>query len=108
MHRSDFLRCELLHRYGGLYADLDTLCLAQPTAALEQLHTHCAVLYDARQQHELLNLNLVLCRAKSCFTTAWHNALHARLSRRLVALQAHRRINADLREDALDWHEVCR
>ena len=34
VHRSDYLRCELLHRYGGLYADLDTLCWS----ALAELH----------------------------------------------------------------------
>ena len=39
VHRADYLRCELLHRYGGLYCDVDTICVSDLTAPLQALRT---------------------------------------------------------------------
>ncbi|KAL1508573.1 hypothetical protein AB1Y20_004672 [Prymnesium parvum] len=108
VHRADYLRCELLHAYGGLYCDCDTICLRTLSPALAALEHSAAVLVaDKAMLHEG-GINVGLCRRHSLFTRCWRAALHARLDARLHSLRAFRAANADPTEDALGWDEILR
>ena len=81
VHRADYLRAELLHRYGGWYADVDTLCwgdLAGPTRLLADAGGRSAVLYDFGLLHEA-GMNVGLFRRGSLLTRSWVRGLRARL-----------------------------
>lgn len=110
VHKSDYLRCELLHRHGGLYCDVDTICWSDLHSALHvELGTEgcAAVTADANILFEC-GLNVGLFRRGSYLTRCWRRALHARLDARLPALRAFRDENDDPREDGLEWNEVLR
>ena len=132
VHRADYLRCELLHRYGGLYCDVDTICVSDLSAPLQALRSRSAVLCAPSLLFDL-GLNVGLCRRDSLFTRSWRRALRSRcplrlasiscqpraahakhplLSRRLDvrldALREFRFVNDDPREDALQWDEILR
>ena len=107
VHRADYLRCELAHRYGGLYCDVDTICWADLSALLHQLESCSAVLYG----HALLfeaGMNVGCFRRNSLFTACWRRALHSRLDRRLNSLREFRATNACETEDGLEWNEILR
>ena len=110
VHKADYLRCELLHRYGGLYADVDTLCLNGLHRALRALARDgcAAVLPSASILHEA-GMNVGLFRRNSQLTRRWRAALWARLDARQEALWEYRRAwPTALTEDALDWNEILR
>lgn len=83
VHRADYLRCELLHRYGGLYADCDTICCSGLGRAVDALHECAAVLPGAALLHEA-GMNVGLFRRGSELTRCWRDALRARLDVRQV------------------------
>ena len=108
VHQCDYLRCYVLHVYGGGYADV------KPThtnwnplfAALEQspaqglgyteIGPHgiaqvggaLEVEMKANYQH-IVGVCAMIFKARSPFTTAWFAALNALLDDRLAALQQH-------------------
>ena len=109
VHRADYLRCELLHRYGGLYADCDTICCSDLGEAVAALRGGCsAVLPDMALLHEA-GMNVGLFRRGSGLTRCWRDALRARLDLRRSALREQRcDFPEGLSEDALQWNEILR
>jgi hypothetical protein len=124
VHRSDYLRCELLHQYGGLYCDVDTICCGDLSGPLAELagsdgstpNSHdgrrhvppcCAVLPGASMLHET-GMNAGLFRRASTLTDCWREAMLSRLDSRLSALKEFRAQNDDPKEDALEWNELLR
>lgn len=108
VHRADYLRCELLHKYGGFYCDADTICRSDLSRPLEALAAGSTAVLGG--SHLLLEagMNAGLFRRNSLLTHRWRQALRARLDRRAGALREFRAQNADVREDALEWNEVLR
>lgn len=108
VHRADYLRCYLLHYYGGGYTDIkpvlqpwgkhftalnesDSLALGYPEISAsavaqlpgelgEQLRTHYA---------ELIGYCSMIFRRRSQLTSEWLAATHYKLDTLLPALQAH-------------------
>eukprot|EP00928_Gymnodinium_smaydae_P090232 TRINITY_DN7405_c1_g1_i3.p1 TRINITY_DN7405_c1_g1~~TRINITY_DN7405_c1_g1_i3.p1 ORF type:complete len:351 (+),score=57.41 TRINITY_DN7405_c1_g1_i3:33-1055(+) len=88
-HRADYLRCCLLHFYGGIYLDMDTICLRDLTALFDQLTTFDAVGYDGSQWGELIGISdMGPFRPRTKLTDLWFNALHAKLHQCAQELQA--------------------
>ena len=114
VHRADYLRCELLHRHGGLYCDVDTICVSDLSHPLSHLlrggldEGGCAAIVAEERLLVECGLNAGLFRRGSYLTRCWRRALHARLDARLDALRAFRRDNDDPREDGLQWNEILR
>ena len=109
VHRADYLRCELLHRYGGLYCDVDTLCWSDLSRPLARLADEgCAAVLASEELVHECGVNVGLFRRRSWLTTHWRAALHARLDARLNSLIEFRNENPELTEDGLEWNEVLR
>ena len=108
VHRSDYLRCELMHRYGGLYCDCDTICCTSLGAPLEALHGHAAILPSLALLHEA-GMNVGLFRRHSAITRSWRDTLLACLELRQAALwQFRSEFPLSVHEDCLDWNELLR
>ena len=107
VHRADYLRCELLHRHGGLYVDCDTIAWGDLAAPLAALEASAAVLCEPAALYED-GLNAGLARRGSAFTGRWRATVRARLDAKLNALREFRAANDDPAEDALGWHEILR
>ena len=108
VHRADYLRCEILHAYGGLYCDCDTICWSDLSRLLDELRGgYSAVLPEPGLLYET-GMNAGLFRRASYFTRCWRAALRNRLDARLNALQEFRHQNSAPNEDALEWNEILR
>lgn len=108
VHRADYLRCELMHRYGGLWADVDTICISALERPLRALRKCSAVLPDSGLLHEA-GMNVGLFRRRSHFTSCWQQGVRARLDAGLLQLLDFRReFPSSLTEDALGWNELLR
>lgn len=101
-HRADYLRCCLLHRYGGLYLDTDTICLRGLDTLFDELAWADAVGYDGSQWGELVGISdMGPFRPLTDLTQLWFNVLHAKMHQRLPDMQ---RAGAD----AFYWQEILR
>ena len=108
VHRSDYLRCELMHAYGGLYCDCDTICCSSLAEAVEALRTSASVLPGLGLLHEA-GMNAGLFRRRSSLTHRWRHALRHRLDVRLGVLQEYRQaFPHSPTEDGLEWNELLR
>mmetsp|Transcript_23831 Transcript_23831/g.80490 ORF Transcript_23831/g.80490 Transcript_23831/m.80490 type:complete len:392 (+) Transcript_23831:2460-3635(+) len=109
VHRADYLRCELLHAYGGLYCDCDTVCVGNLAPALVALGSASAVLVAEPAMIYEAGINAALCRRDSTFTRCWRASLHARLDARMHALRTFRADgDTSPTEDPLEWNEILR
>lgn len=101
-HRADYLRACLLHKYGGIYLDVDTICLQSLAGLFDLLDTYEAVGYDGSQWGEIIGISCMgPFRPASAITELWFNALHGKLQQRIDDIHAHR-------EDVFYWQEILR
>jgi len=103
-HRADYLRCYLLHHYGGVYLDVDTICLQSLEGLYDLIESNqCdAVGYDGAQWGELIGVSdMGPFRPHSGLTELWFNALHGRLEEKLPAIMSQR-------TDVFYWQEILR
>mmetsp|Transcript_102620 Transcript_102620/g.319073 ORF Transcript_102620/g.319073 Transcript_102620/m.319073 type:complete len:281 (+) Transcript_102620:265-1107(+) len=101
-HRADYLRCYLLHHYGGIYLDVDTVCLRSLAGLFDLLETFDAVGYDGSQWGEYIGISdMGPFRPSSPITELWFNALHGRMEQRRAELEAHQ-------TDVFYWQEILR
>jgi len=101
-HRADYLRCCLLHFYGGMYLDMDTICLQRLTGLFDQLEKYDAVGYDGAQWGELIGISdMGPFRPGSELTELWFNVLHGKMQQRLDDMRAQR-------TDVFYWQEILR
>lgn len=103
-HRADYLRCYLLHHYGGIYLDCDTICLrslAELFDLIESGHFD-AVGYDGSQWGEFIGISDMgpFCPGSE-LTSLWFNALHGKLQERLPDIQSQQ-------TDVFYWQEILR
>lgn len=102
VHRADYLRCVLLHLYGGMYVDMDTLCLRplsdiQFTSRLYQITG-----YDGSRWDEKWGISVMgPLKPDTPYTREWYNRVHAVLDKRLPDLQKSK-------EDVFGWTELLR
>merc|ERR1712196_362609 len=87
---ADYLRCCLLHYYGGIYLDTDTICLRSLVDLFEILQgDYDAVGYDGARWGELIGISdMGPFRPATPLTEAWFNALHRKMHLSLYALQS--------------------
>ncbi len=108
VHRADYLRCYLMHNYGGGYTDIKPV-LRPWTMYFSQLQTTGALalgypeisatavaqlpgeIGDQLRAHyaELIGYCSMIFRRQSVLTTEWMNETHARLDAILDTLRAH-------------------
>lgn len=101
-HRADYLRCCLLHFYGGVYLDMDTICLRRLTGLFDLLDTYDAVGYDGSEWGEYVGISdMGPFRPGSQLTELWFNVLHGKLQQRLAEARAQR-------TDVFYWQEILR
>lgn len=108
VHRSDYLRCVLLHEYGGIFLDVDTICFGNLSHWCEKLTRHDLIGYDGRPWNEVFGVGaLGPARRRSILTSQWLLALERTLDRALPRLEDFRDLHPDepLR-DALGWSEI--
>ena len=109
VHKSDYLRCELLHRYGGIYLDMDTLCFRSLKPFYELLTYYDIVNQDATPWGGIVgNSAFGPTRASSNATTQWSYALARHLDMRLPELRSFREFNDNPRDDPLRWEEILK
>lgn len=88
-HRADYLRCCLLHMYGGIYLDADTICLRSLAGLFDQLDRYDAVGYDGSEWGELIGISdMGPFKPMTDLTQLWHNALHGKLHDKLPEARA--------------------
>eukprot|EP00931_Biecheleriopsis_adriatica_P046783 TRINITY_DN26907_c0_g1_i1.p1 TRINITY_DN26907_c0_g1~~TRINITY_DN26907_c0_g1_i1.p1 ORF type:complete len:672 (+),score=127.89 TRINITY_DN26907_c0_g1_i1:41-2017(+) len=101
-HRADYLRCRLLHLYGGIYLDMDTICLQDLNPLFDLLESYDAVGYDGSQWGELIGISdMGPFKPYTEITTLWYNALQGKLQERLSVLQ-------EQKTYAFYWQEILR
>lgn len=101
-HRSDYLRACLLHFYGGMYMDMDTICLRRLDPLFDVLRSHDAVGYDGAEWGELVGISdMGPFRPGSKLTELWFNALHGKMHQKAAVMAAQR-------TDAFYWQEILR
>jgi len=101
-HRADYLRCYLLHNYGGIYLDCDTICLQSLAPLFDELKTCDAVGYDGEQWGEYIGISdMGPFRPESDLTGLWFGALHGKLQLRLDDITKHQ-------TDVFHWTEILR
>ena len=106
-HRADYLRAVLLHRYGGIYLDMDTICFRGLVPWYELICEYDIVNYDGGEFDELVGSGVFgPTRRESNFTTAWTAQLTEVLDRRYDNLVAHRQQDPDPMSDCLAWTEI--
>ncbi len=108
-HKADYLRCYLMHHYGGGYSDLKRTQQAWWPffARLDESAQHLALGYteihprgvapvpeplgqELRENYQkLIGLCAFIFRKRSVLTTQWLDQTHQLLDQKLAALQAH-------------------
>jgi len=109
-HRSDYLRCQLLHRYGGVYLDMDTLCFKPLWPWYPRLQHFELVSYTGAPWGEIFGVGIFgPTRRSSLLTTEWSQRLNALMDLRQDELAQYRRRNRRHPErDCLGWSELLR
>jgi hypothetical protein len=107
-HQSDYLRSQVLHRYGGLYfdpqQDMGNMALWR---LYEKLHGCDLVLYNKHPTGQLFGIgNLGPMRRDSNFTAAWSARVAALMDCRHDALRAYRQRLPDSEIDGLEPAEL--
>lgn len=102
-HRADYLRCYLLHHYGGIYLDADTICLRSLAGLFDLLDQgYDCVGYDGSQWGELVGISdMGPFRPFTEITSMWFNALHGKMQQHLGDLQSQQQY-------AFYWQEILR
>lgn len=107
VHRADYIRCQALHNYGGMYLDMDTICFRPLHRWWSVLDAHDFAGYDGRPSCELFGVSVLgPARRNSVFTRAWIAEVHKVLDRRLTDLVAFRKTNRDPTQDCLGWADI--
>lgn len=87
-HRADYLRCCLLHQYGGIYLDMDTIVLRDLSSLFDLLDSYDAVGYDGSQWGELIGISdMGPFRPFSDITSKWYNTIQGKLDQAFGQLQ---------------------
>lgn len=109
VHRADYLRLYLLHRYGGIYLDMDTIALRPLTEIYADLSAYDLVTYDGAPWDEVFGVSVFgPTRRGSVLTQGWSEAVKSLLDRRFDDLVAHRQSDPNPRGDCLGWSELLR
>eukprot|EP00746_Dinoflagellata_sp_MGD_P150713 gnl/MRDRNA2_/MRDRNA2_82521_c0_seq1.p1 gnl/MRDRNA2_/MRDRNA2_82521_c0~~gnl/MRDRNA2_/MRDRNA2_82521_c0_seq1.p1 ORF type:complete len:357 (+),score=41.06 gnl/MRDRNA2_/MRDRNA2_82521_c0_seq1:90-1160(+) len=97
-HRADYLRSCLLHLYGGLYLDCDTICLRSLTGLFDLLEEYDVVGYDGSPWMEYIGVSdMGPFKPGTEMTSLWFDAVHKKME-----MMTH------IREDAFYWQEILR
>lgn len=101
-HRADYLRCCLLHRYGGVYLDMDTICLRNLAELYDLLDTYDAVGYDGSEWGELIGISdMGPFRPGTKLTELWYNVLHGKMAQQMADMEK-------AQTDTFYWQEILR
>lgn len=109
VHKADYLRCVLLHEYGGIYLDMDTICFKSLENYFKKIAENDVVGYDGSRWGELWGVSAMgPYRPHSVFTTMWKNALFKKLDSNFSQLKEYRSNNKSLKKDSLPWSSILR
>jgi len=103
-HRADYLRCYLLHNYGGMYLDVDTICLRSLGELFDFIENSdtSAVGYDGSEWGELIGISdMGPFKPDSELTQLWFGALHGRLQESYLEITREK-------TDVFYWQELLR
>ena len=95
VQKADYLRCELLHKFGGFYLDLDVFCLRSLRTAYDASQGFDASGATLRSEYVKRGAGLVIesnamgpFRPNTTYTRAWRAALLRKMDSSLTQLQA--------------------
>lgn len=102
-HRADYLRAYLLHHYGGIYLDADTIVLRSLAGLFGYLDQGFdAVGYDGAEWFEYIGVSDIgPVRPQTDLTKTWYWALVRRLDERLPEL-------VQAQQDIFRWTEILK
>ena len=107
VNKANYLRCMLLHQYGGVYLDMDTLCFAPLRDVIQILLKNEIVGYDESPWGEIWGVSIMMNQKNTLYTREWKKALHAVLDAKQHSLAEYRRNHMhDLHKDSLQWAEI--
>lgn len=99
-HRADYLRCYLLHHYGGIYVDCDSICLRRLDGLFDQLDQYDAVGYDGSIWGEYVGISVMgPFKPGTQLTALWFAALHGKLQQRMEEIEVKK-------TDVFYWQEI--
>ena len=106
-HKADYLRLSLLHLYGGIYLDMDTIALRSMKEIYSQLSEYDLVTYDGTIWGEVFGISVFgPTRRGSALTTAWDQEVKSFLDRRHDDLAEYRSRDSNPHADCLGWIEL--
>lgn len=110
VHKADYLRCELLHTYGGIYIDMDTICFRDLRNIFDYSYNNSVIGYDGSRWKEIWGMSVMgPIKPGTIYTFKWYNKLHQVLDNRLSDLKKFRQENPnELNKDCLNWTEILR
>jgi hypothetical protein len=107
VHRADYLRLSLLHQYGGIYLDMDSIALGSMKDVYSQLSRYDLVTYDGATWGEVFGISVFgPTRRGSALTHAWDKAMKDLLDRRYDDLVEHRSRDPNPLSDCFGWNEL--
>lgn len=107
VHRADYLRLEILHNFGGMYVDMDTICFRNLLPFYHMLEKVDLVGYDGTPWNEIFGVGVIgPARSHSRITGLWSRVLRKHLDRKFLALKAFRKTETDPQKDCLAWTEI--
>eukprot|EP00747_Dinoflagellata_sp_TGD_P028273 gnl/TRDRNA2_/TRDRNA2_133154_c0_seq1.p1 gnl/TRDRNA2_/TRDRNA2_133154_c0~~gnl/TRDRNA2_/TRDRNA2_133154_c0_seq1.p1 ORF type:complete len:334 (-),score=46.89 gnl/TRDRNA2_/TRDRNA2_133154_c0_seq1:187-1188(-) len=101
-HRADYLRCYLLHNYGGIYLDCDTIVLKSLEGLFDALEDFDAVGYDGSPWGEFIGISdMGPFKPGTELTNLWFAALHGKLEMKMPETESKK-------TDVFYWQEILR
>lgn len=111
VHKADYLRCYLLHHYGGMYLDMDTICFKPLDYVFKKLSEkdYEIVGYDGSKWGEVWGISVLgPNNPNTKYTNEWYNKLNSILDEKLEELKEFRKSNNDPKQDCIGWSEILR
>ena len=104
VHKSDYLRCELMHNYGGFWLDCDTICLQSLKDVYEKSKKNHLNGYCGKEWGEVIGCSgFGPFRPGSNYTKYWHDQLFQVLDDNLSKLKKH---SDSPFKDCLGWTQI--
>lgn len=109
-HKSDYLRCMLLHNYGGMYLDIDTICFNSLDEYFDKLTGKSIVGYNGLRWNEIWGMSVMgPLLPFTEYTFNWYTLLNTILNEKTTELKIFRQQHpTELNRDCLRWTEILR
>ena len=70
-HKSDYLRLLFLYKYGGIYYDIDTICVKSHLPLLSKSDLIMGIQENYKNKYDLLCNAIIYCKKENLFIKSW-------------------------------------